>query len=84
MQTPRIASRIDSSGGASDCDSFVRAEAYDRNKLLYCRWDLMISTQYDKEIKADPSMCPVMDYLFIHDVMVYQFILCNFYAGKLA
>jgi len=72
MQTLRIASRIDSSGGASDCDSFVRAEAYDRNKLLYCRSDFVISTHVsDKEIKADPSMCPVMDYLFIHDVMVY-------------
>jgi len=25
-------------------------------------------------MKANPSMCPVKDYLFIYDVMVYKFI----------
>jgi len=34
MQTPRIASRIDSSGGASDCDSFVRAESTETKTFL--------------------------------------------------
>ena len=72
MQTPRIASRIDTSGGASDCDSFVRAEAYSRNKLLYLFLDRTSWSLFsDKKIKVDPSMCPVIDYLFIHGVMVY-------------
>jgi len=65
MKTPRIASQGDSSGGASDCDSFVRAEAYDRNKLLYCRPDFMISTSVIRKLKPIPRCAPLwIIYLF--------------------
>ena len=40
MQTPGIASRIDSSDGVSDCNSFVRAEAYTETNFYTVDWTL--------------------------------------------